>query len=146
MERLTPHIIELSKREFIGAVKWFTNELQTVTNIDVYAVPFDRSAGYQIYENERFRVLLIRFEDLRRVASEALGSFFSVPSPPLHEKNVGDRKAYSDLYRRFKADAVFPDSVLDFAYESQLAQHLYNPEEIAGFRARWSRLKATPAS
>ena len=58
-------------------------------------------------------------------------------------ENVGSEKVYADLYSRFKAEAVFPDSALGRAYESQLAQHFYSPEEIDVFRARWSGLNAS---
>lgn len=132
-------VVRWGRQDHLGTVGWFDAELRAVTGIDVLAVPFDRSAGFGVYERGRFRVLLFRFEDLDRVGSEAIGSFFAVPGPPMHEVNIGARKPYADAYRRFTAGAVFPESALDAAYESRLARHFYSDEERARFRARWSR-------
>lgn len=40
--------------------EWFERELQPVTGLDVYRVPFPREQGYQVYENARARVLLYK--------------------------------------------------------------------------------------
>jgi hypothetical protein len=126
-----------------AGLDWFSTGLQAVTGVDVYGVPFDHDAGWQIYESGRFRVLLIRFEDLARVAPTALARFLRLRDlPSLPTKNVGSDKPYADLYRRFLAADALPGSVLDEAYSCQLATHFYTPAERAAFRDRWTRRPA----
>jgi hypothetical protein len=121
---------------------WFDVELRAVTGIDVYAEPFPHEAGYQIYANDRFRVLLIRFEDLNRVGPAALSEFFSADMRELPRSNAGTTKGYRDLYRRFQDTATIPGEVLDVVYGSRLARHFYSPAELDAFRAQWVRPKA----
>ena len=117
---------------------WFESELRTVTGINVFNVPFDTARGWQIYENDRFRVLVIRYEDLACAIPAALRSMFDLDRDPhVPAMNVGGEKAYGNRYRRFVAEAHLPGWIVDDAYVSQMAQHFYSPAERLAFRARW---------
>jgi hypothetical protein len=117
---------------------WFSRELGQVTGIDVFASEFDTTRGWQTYENERFRVLVLRFENLASDGPNALRTFLALDEvPELPNQNAGESKAYAPLYRRFKAEASIPAWVLDQAYGSALAQHFYTESERRGFRASW---------
>ncbi len=117
---------------------WFDVELRATTGIDVYSEPFPHDVGFRIYEQGRFRVLLIRFEDLKSVAPFALSNFFDVEIPELPQTNVGGAKVYGDLYRTVLAEAQLPDELLDMVYRSKWATHFYTPTEIEAFRRGWS--------
>src|SRR5581483_10811453 len=41
---------------------WFDREVKEVFGLDVYAEAFDKARGYQIYENARARLIVIRLE------------------------------------------------------------------------------------
>ena len=136
IESIQSYIIKF-RESTLSTETWFDNELKPATGIDVWESSFDDAKGYQTYENDRCRVLLLRFENLQSIASEAFEAFFSVPGVTLQERNVGTQKKYSTLYRQFKEEAKFPSSVLDSAYSSRYSQHFYTPTEIAGFRSQW---------
>lgn len=131
------HAIAMQFREGEAGLDWFDAELHEVTGVDVFAEPFPHDAGYQIYENGRFRVLLIRFEDLARVGPSAVAAFLGVQIAEVPHENVGAQKSYQALYRRFLERGVITDESLDLAYGSRLATHFYTAHEIEAFRARW---------
>jgi hypothetical protein len=56
--------------------EWFDKQLKEPFGIDVYAVPFPRAQGYQIFETDRVRLLVIRLEDLSRVRIESVFQTF----------------------------------------------------------------------
>ncbi len=138
VDRLVSYVIEVLQRPVLGTLNWFDQELEPVTGIDVYATPFDYDNGYEMYENDVCRVLLIRFENLASVATEAFEAFFGRPAMALRRRNVGASKAYSKLYQQFRREATFPESTLDEIYDSQYVKHFYSGAEIAAHRAEWS--------
>lgn len=121
-----------------AGLDWFDVELGQVTGVDVFATPFPHDTGYATYEAGRFRVLLIRYEDLRRVGAAAISEFFSIDVREIPRANVAAGKGYRGLYDEFLRSAVLPDHLLDAAYGSALARHFYTEGELEQFRARWS--------
>jgi hypothetical protein len=120
---------------------WFDAELRRFFRIDVYEEPFATSRGYQIYENDRVRVLLIRVEDLRTCAVDALDEFFGVRIVGgLRDANIASEKDYADIYRQFVESVQLPSSYIARMYESRYARHFYTDGELNAFRERWTRL------
>ncbi len=116
---------------------WFDLELKPVFGIDVFAKPFPLTQGYEIYDGPNSRVLLLRLEDLDRVAGVALRKFLGASASNVAQRNEASDKVYADVYRRFKQLLKLPGEYLDQIYASRYCQHFYTPEELAGFRARW---------
>lgn len=116
---------------------WFDVELKPVFGIDVYANPFPASRGYEIYTGSNSRVLLMRLENLDRVAKAAVAEFFGTEVPDMVQRNEAADKVYADVYRRFKKLLRMPREYLDRMYSSPYSQHFYTPAELAEFRARW---------
>ncbi len=116
---------------------WFDTEVRDVLGIDVLAHPFDPAAGTLAVETPAVRLLVIRHEDLA-AAPAALSAFLGVRIDELVRANVGAQKGYAAAYERFRAAAVIPEPVLDAAYATPIARHLWSAEEITRFRARWS--------
>jgi hypothetical protein len=118
---------------------WFDAELASVFGIDVFASPFPHARGYQTYENDSARVLLLRLEDLREAGPLAFAEWLGLESFEPVESNVGAAKYYSDVYREFMKGAKLPRSYLERMYGSRYARHFYSDEEIRALRARWER-------
>ena len=119
-------------------VDWFDRELEPSLGIDVYAHPFDPAVGYGLIETPSVRLLLLRQESLD-VAPAALGQFLGLPHAlALERENEGASKEYSDLYSSIRRDVRLPSTTLDLAYASRFARHFYSPEELDGFRSRWT--------
>jgi hypothetical protein len=117
---------------------WIDRELSGVLGIDVYATPFPRDQGYAIYHSPQADLLLIRLQDLNRCASRAIQEFLHLDTFSLANANVGEDKAYVDVYRAFKAQIVFPTSYLDRMYNTDFVRHFYSEAERQELRARWT--------
>jgi hypothetical protein len=109
-----------------------------VLGIDVYATPFPRDKGYAIYHSEKADLLFIRLRDLNHCASQAIGEFLNLDSFELVNANLGEDKAYVDVYRAFKSQITFPESYLDRIYLSSFVKHFYSETERRELRARWT--------
>ncbi len=116
---------------------WFDSELKAVFGVDVYASDFPTKKGYQIYESDRARVLLLRLEDLNRIHSAALKEFLQLDDFTLVSANTAEAKAYSELYEIFLRDLTLPASYVDDLCNSRHARHFYTDAEIKHLRARW---------
>jgi hypothetical protein len=118
---------------------WVRWELGELTGIDFFDAPFDVDAGFEIRENDRFRVLIIRAEDLDRSGRAALQQFFGtdVTVPGATHSNEATAKAYSGLYRRFLDEARLPASFVRALHQTEQSTHFYRPAELEAARARW---------
>ena len=130
------------KREFVNqgpddSVGWMERELGTFLDFDVYATPFDREQGYQIYELKRGKLLILRLDDLSRAFSAAMTQFVGCPFslPTVH--NSGKTGPMGGVTSRFSDELVLDDGLLDQYYTSRFARHFYTEAELAKFRAKW---------
>ncbi len=116
---------------------WFDDEIRPVFGIDVFSSEFPHDPGYQVIENDRCRLLLIRLEDLQ-ASHIALAEFVGVNGLSLNNQNVGSAKRYQSVYSRFKREFRAPAWYLERLYSSRYARHFYTPAEIDSFRLQWT--------
>jgi hypothetical protein len=116
---------------------FFDQEVKRMFGVDVFSREFPTSRGYQIYEDEKADVLLIRLENLSQCARAAFREFLGIEDFTLTTANVGSAKVYAPLYEKFKECVVLPEAYVQRMYTSKYMQHFYSAEEIARFRARW---------
>jgi hypothetical protein len=118
---------------------WFDTQVKAVFGLDVYAVPFDRGRGYQIYENERARLVVIRLEDFNRAVPPALKDFLGIPDFRVVRANIGESNAYGQVYKDYLKTAPIPRDYIEANHATRYAQHFYTPEEleasVAGLKA-----------
>ena len=117
---------------------WFDRNVKANLGIDVFAEPFDRERGWQIYEGEDARLLLIRQESFARLP-EAVGAFYGLREPPaaVPHANAGEDHAYRGSYREARERIRVPASILDTVYSARYARHFYSDTELRAFRRRW---------
>lgn len=118
-------------------LNWFDRQLKTVFGIDVFDVTFNHQKGYQIYENERAKVLLIRLENLDECAKSAFKDFIGIENFKILSKNIGENKKYKDLYKQVLKEIKLPNDYLNTMYESKYTNHFYTIDEISKFRKKW---------
>ncbi len=118
---------------------WFEKQMHQPFGIDVYATLFDKARGYQLYKHNNVHLLLMRLEDLNRVAGAAMDEFFHIPNFQLTNKNVGEQKFYRELYREFLDALKLPSAYVDKWHNSRYAKHFYTPQELEASIARWVR-------
>ena len=118
---------------------WFDHNVKGPLGIDVFAKPFDQARGWQIYEGEHARLLLIRQESFARLP-EAVSAFYGLRVRPaaIPHANAGEGHAYRGSYREAKERIRIPAPFLDTVYSARYARHFYSPDEIRGFKERWS--------
>ncbi|NER78885.1 MAG: sulfotransferase family 2 domain-containing protein [Leptolyngbya sp. SIO1D8] len=117
---------------------WFNSELKANFGFDIFAYPFDKKQGYQIYTPESGpKVLCFQLEKLSDCASEAFQTFMGIENLSLSKANVGSEKSYATLYKQFKATLRLPHDFVEAVYSSPHMAHFYSPEEISRFRHRW---------
>jgi hypothetical protein len=127
---------------------WFNDELKEMFGLDVYARPFPFQRGWDIYENDRARVLLIRQENLASLA-EGIGALYSLDPNIVKvvSTNVAAEKSYANSYDVVKKGLKLTERELDEIYSLRYVKHFYTSDEIAAFKERWGqvRIKPTPA-
>ncbi|HEX8451093.1 MAG TPA: putative capsular polysaccharide synthesis family protein [Longimicrobium sp.] len=116
---------------------WFDRHVKPNLGIDVFAEPFDRARGWQIYEGEDARLLLVRQESFDALP-EAAGVFFGLRAGAVPDANAGEGHAYRGSYREARERVRVPASLLDTVYSARYASHFYTPDEIRAFKKRWS--------
>lgn len=118
-------------------LNWFERQVSDVFGIDVYATDFPRDRGYQIYEKDNVRMLLLRLEDLSRCAGQAMQEFLRIPNFVLSVQNVTDNKQYASLYRDFTQTLRLRPENLELWHNSHYAKHFYSDVELAESVKHW---------
>jgi hypothetical protein len=119
-------------------VKWFDRQLREPLGFNVYKHPLTFERGYEILEDGRIRLLIVRSEDDDLKKIRGLADFLDLAElPQLSRYNVGASKEYGEAYRLFKEKFQPPPALLDYLYKSQYANHFYTASEIEAFYAYW---------
>lgn len=153
--QIADHLVQLFLQDYVDSghnpvadgdpLTWFSDELESVFNVDVFRTEFPVSRGFDTYTTDNARVLLLRLEDLQSRAEQAFGEFFGVPVQTVVMRNDAADKAYGEVYRRFKARLRLPKSYLSRLYSSQYSRHFYSDSELRSLRARWTGEQQEPA-
>jgi hypothetical protein len=128
----------IKKVNHFSPEQFFDREIKGVLGIDVFTKKFSHSTGFSIYYGEYADLLLLRLEDLDRVAKEAFDKFLGIADLDLKNANVGAKKKYAPLYKEFKKNINLPDTYLNMVYDSLYMQHFYSAEEIDAFKQQWN--------
>lgn len=91
---------------------WFRSDFIPATGIDVLNMEHDRSQYSFEFENDKFRVLILKTEASDAEKSEIISNFLG-RDIQIKRTNIGDNKWYSELYRKIKEniDVMGPEFV-----------------------------------
>ena len=91
---------------------WFRSDFIPATGIDVLNMQHDKSQYSFEFENEKFRVLILKTEASDKEKSKVISEFLG-KDIQIKRTNVGDNKWYSELYGKIKAniDVMGPEFV-----------------------------------
>ena len=118
-------------------LNWLDRNLEAHFGIDVYQSPFpDR--GFDVYQKENIRLLLMRFELANRDKEAILEEFLGIAGVHLESRNVGANKEYAEVYWLFKERVKLPAAYLDRMCGSRYFRHFYGPQAADAVRERWS--------
>lgn len=118
--------------------RWFDNELNKVTGIDVYEYPFDKERGYTWIKERGIEILLYKMEQMNEIV-DVLGEFVGSPGLVLVNKNVGKEKQYRYIYEELKNRIKIPVEVIEQQYQSPKFLHFYTEEEKERFMRLWMK-------
>lgn len=137
LDKLTEMFLETYKHEI--PLEWLDIEMKQVFGIDVYSHTFPRERGYDIFELNGVRILLLRLENLPGSAKAMMHEFLGIEDFQVLNARVGTSAEYKNSYKSFISQVHLPPSYLDKMYQSKYARHFYSEEELAAFRDRWSQ-------
>ena len=102
---------------------WFDRHLKPVWGIDVYAEPFDKEQGWQIYEGEQVKLLVIRLEDFDKL-DEAFTALTGYAPPELMYTNKTSDTPKARDYEYFLKLEV-PAFYIEFVNRSKYVERFY---------------------
>lgn len=118
-------------------LRWFDQEIKPTLGIDVFATPFPKTQGYQIYKGAQADLLLLKLEQLDECGGQAFEEFLGLRDFSVVKTNVAAEKAYGDAYQRFQSALALSPGYLARMYNSPYMRHFYSAAEIAAFQASW---------
>ncbi len=128
----------LQKHAHNGADWWFDTQLKPVFDFDIFARPFNKEQGYEIYEEPRFRLLMMRLENMNAVIQPAMSRFLDIQNFTISKLNVGKEKKYGRAYSGF-LNLPLPLSYIEEMYSTRTAIHFYTKEELERFTRYWTK-------
>lgn len=127
------------------ATEWFDRHFEPATGIRIYDHGFDPEKGWQIFRDQNWRVLVLRFEDIGTNHLDALNEFvverYGKRSriKRLWPANLSSDKWYFDVMKEFRQKIKFSDADMDAAYCTPYARYFYTSEELASMRSKWAQ-------
>lgn len=120
--------------------KWFDRDVKEPLNIDVLQLPFDRDAGYTLYnQGSPIECMVIRLENLNDEGPRALAQFFDLQTAPtLSKANLRENMTNNEAYEYVKQNLCLDRNAGERIYASHFARHFYRPGEIERFTAQWT--------
>jgi len=124
-----------------GMDAWFDDQLKSIFNIDVYSQTFPAERGYQTYHSgsQNASLLLMRTEDMNRVAPFAMREYLGLRQFILKTENVGEHNPYGELYNEFRREVALPRNYVEDIYNLRISRHFYLDHELAFWETRWTK-------
>ncbi len=121
---------------------WFDKELKGTFEFDIFSIPVNRNADFQIYETKHADILMIKVGRLSDCFQQALSPFLGRPITQLYNSNMAWVKSYAQMYDRVKKTFKLPLQTLEYIYsQNQYIRHFYSDDQIAGFIRRWADME-----
>lgn len=125
---------KLPSKVHFDSLNWFDENFKKNLNFDVYDYNFNIEKGFSVYDD---RILIIRFEDMKRVGEKAIADFIKLDNFNfVEDKNVGFKKWYREKYIAFLKEPV-PEWYVNMMYETKFMRHFYSKEEILFFKKKY---------
>lgn len=118
---------------------WIQSELVNNFNFNVYSEGFNVSKGYSSYASERGELLILRTDKLNDIFPEAMNHFFQSDKRfELIHSNIGEKKYYSESYKKTRSEIKINQSTLEQATESVFFQTFFK-DKISDIFENWSK-------
>ncbi|MDG2291103.1 MAG: putative capsular polysaccharide synthesis family protein [Phycisphaerales bacterium] len=125
-------------------IDWFDTEILDIYGVDLFSHEFDRARRWSIIKDNGWSVLAIRSDLPDSGQQEAVSKLIERPVPAVKRQNVGEDKAYADIYRAFQSQIQLPDDHLDRLYSAPATRYFFSEDEIRRMRERWESNRLQP--
>ncbi len=125
------------------ATGWYDKHFEPATGVRIFDHYFDKKKGWEIHKSGRWRMLVLRFSDVRTNHVDALNCFLTsrfgehARIESLRSSNVSSKKWYAALMKEFRNRLDFTSDELDRAYESRYMRYFHTDREIDEMRSMW---------
>ena len=126
-----------------GFSGWFDSHIKKWFQFDIFKEPFNKGAGYSIYQTKHSDILVLRLEDLNTCHQKAFYEFLNIPGFTLFSINIGTNKWYAHLYQQVVNSIRFPVYDLEKMYSTKYSKHFYTMEELLNFKLKWTNQTQT---
>jgi hypothetical protein len=140
-EKVLNHLtVALKKKESLAYVyEWFDREIKSVFGIDIFNKEFDKSRGYQTYNNGNAELLVLRLEDLNSHGIHGLKSFLGIPDLTLTSQNIRTETQVAGKYKYVLKNLRIDREVCEQIYSSSFVKYFYSDEMIEHMISKWSK-------
>jgi len=114
---------------------------ENLMGLDIYEKPFDKVNGYTVYENDKIKLLLLKFDIINKwkdiiplyLDKNSISDFTYIKS------NISTDKWYSSLYKNFKNNFYTTNYLLDLTIHnnSELLNYFYTPQQLSALLSIW---------
>lgn len=120
--------------------KWFDKVFREETGINVYDHRFGVDQGYQIIKDDRFEVLLLRFEDLANGFKKGAAQLFGLEEDRFNliHSHIHKNDKYNEVHDHVKNNLKLSTKTLNKIYSTNFIKHFYSQELIERLTEKWS--------
>lgn len=106
-------------------------------DIDIFQFPFNKKDGYQIYENDKFKWIYIRFDHMNE-AQKIIRDHTQYKDIIIDKYYTSDAKPYAKIYEKF-TNISLPRDLLDYCFErdKQSLNYFYSDIELQELKNKW---------
>jgi len=118
-------------------------EYKDANIIDIYKQSFPKEKGWDIIKNDNIEILLLKYEKVNDIFSDAMEEFIGIPDLKLPRTNITSEKKdrASSIYNTFKRKISFNKEFVDEVYSHPFVEHFYSSDEIKKMKVIWQEKK-----
>lgn len=141
IDKITNNFVNQQKnRPYEAYHPHLENDRKNFDNINIFEKPFNRERGFQVYESDKVKIIMLRFDKINNweeiiKENTKYKNFVLIPS------NLTSEKKSYQLYQKFCNEIVIPRDVLDIMYkfDQDNMNYFYTPQEQEQIKKRWYR-------
>lgn len=118
-------------------VKWYDKFFDKI-GIDVFGEPFCRINKYMIFNNDKYTVLVLRYEDIKQW-DDIFKKIFINNLPMIPQINITQNKKINSIMTLFKEQYVIKYSYIKYIRNIKLMKHFYITDEINNYLSKYKK-------
>ncbi len=121
----------------LGFLENWYYHFNVTLGVNIYDSTFDRERGFLKAETERFRIFIIRYEDIKEW-NDILPRMLPIDKINIRHLNVSNEKWHSKLYEEFKRKYRFSEDEHIIIENSRVMNHFYTKDEMRLYKSAYA--------